>query len=39
VAALYQGRALRDLQPVAVLLDAAGGGQPVLVSATPAGAS
>ena len=37
VEALYQDADLSGLEPVTVLLDAEGGGEPVLVTATPAG--
>ncbi len=37
VDALFQDADLGDLEPVTVLVDAAGGGEPVLITATPAG--
>jgi DNA-binding HxlR family transcriptional regulator len=37
VASLYQGQDLQDLEPVTVLLQVEGGGEPVLIQAGPAG--
>jgi DNA-binding HxlR family transcriptional regulator len=37
VDALFRDADLGDLEPVTVLVDAAGGGEPVLITATPAG--
>jgi DNA-binding HxlR family transcriptional regulator len=39
VGALFQGLDLSDLEPVTILLASAGGGQPVRVTASPAGVS